>query len=81
MLTIKNVKYTLKLEHMFSTAKPGRGIIKMSITKNEMELLKLLSENDNPEEALVTAIKVFSAFVEQLEEAPVLQAAVLQESF
>ena len=53
----------------------------MSITKNEMELLKLLSENDNPEEALVTAIKVFSAFVEQLEEAPVLQAAVLQESF
>ena len=49
----------------------------MSITENEMELLKIINENDNPEQALLTAITVFSAFVEQLEEAPVLQAAVL----
>jgi hypothetical protein len=53
----------------------------MSITENEMELIKMIRENDNQEEALMTAIKVFSAFVEQLEEAPVLQAAALRESF
>lgn len=77
----KNKRYTKIRTFVRLTAKPGRGIIKMSITKNEMELLNILSENDNPEEALMTAIRVFSAFVEQLEEAPMLQAAVLQESF
>lgn len=81
MLTIPKTKDTLKLERLFDYQQSLGGIIKMSITKNEMELLNILSENDNPEEALMTAIKVFSAFVEQLEEAPVLQAAVLQESF
>lgn len=43
------------------------------MTKNEYELFDILRESDNTDEALLTAIKVFSAFVEQLEAAPVLQ--------
>ena len=51
------------------------------MTINEIELINIIRENDNPELTLLTAIKVFSAFVEQLEAVPVLQADVLQESF
>ena len=40
----------------------------------EEELAKIIRENDNPEQAVLVAIKVFSAFLEQLEEDPVLQA-------
>ena len=56
-----------------------KGGIKM--TKNEKELIEIFRENDNSEQAVLTAIKVFSAFLEQLEAAPVLQVDVLQESF
>ena len=51
------------------------------MTKNEKELIEIFRENDNSEQAVLTAIKVFSAFLEQLEAAPVLQVDVLQESF
>ena len=51
------------------------------MSNNEIELINIIRENDNPELTLLTAIKVFSAFVEQLEAAPMLQADVLQESF
>lgn len=51
------------------------------MTTNEMELIKIIRENDNSEQAVLTAIKVFSAFLEQLEATPVLQADVLQEYF
>ena len=51
------------------------------MTQNEIELFNIINENDNPEEAILTAIKVFSAFLEQLEATPMPQAAVLQESF
>lgn len=47
------------------------------MTTNEMELIKIIRENDNSEQAVLTAIKVFSAFLEQLEATPVLQADVL----
>jgi len=39
----------------------------------EKELAELINENDNPEQAVLVAIKVFSAFLEQLEEDQVLQ--------
>ena len=51
------------------------------MTKHEKELTKLICENDNPEQAVLVAIKVFSAFLEQLEADPVLQAVGQQESF
>ena len=37
------------------------------MSENEIELMKLVRENDNPEQAVLTAIKVFAAFLEQLE--------------
>lgn len=40
----------------------------------EEELAKIIRENDNPEQAVLVAIKVFSAFLEQLGEDPVPQA-------
>ena len=40
----------------------------------EKELAEIIGENDNPEQAVLVAIKVFSAFLEQLEEGQVLRA-------
>ena len=50
------------------------------MTKNEYELFDILRENDNSELTLLTAIRVFSAFVEQLEAAPMLQPDDLRVS-
>ena len=35
------------------------------MTKNEIELLNLIRENDKPEEALITAIGIITSFLEQ----------------
>lgn len=51
------------------------------MTDNEVELFRILRENDNPELAVLTAIKVFTAFLEQPEEDPELRPVCLQESF
>lgn len=51
------------------------------MSKNEIELFRIVHENDNPEQAVLTAIEIFTAFLEQPEEAPMLQSACLQESF
>jgi hypothetical protein len=40
------------------------------MSKNETELFNVLHENDNAEQAVLTAIRVFSAFLEQLAEDP-----------
>lgn len=45
--------------------------------ENEDELMRMIRENDNPEQAVFTAIKVFAAFLEQLEADQGLQAAGL----
>ena len=37
------------------------------LRNNEEEFYKIIRENDNPEQAAVTAIKVFAAFLAQLE--------------
>lgn len=44
------------------------------MSENEMKMLEMVRENDNPELSVLTAIKVFSAFLEQLQEAQELQA-------
>ena len=44
----------------------GRGFKRM-YNENEDELMRMICENDNPEQAVLTAIKVFAAFLEQLE--------------
>ena len=40
------------------------------MSRNEIELFNILYENDYAEQALLTAIKVFSAFLEQHGEDP-----------
>ena len=40
------------------------------MSENEIELFNMLYENDNPEQAVLTAITVFAAFLEQLEADP-----------
>ena len=44
------------------------------VSENEFRMLDMIRENDNPAEALLTAISVFSAFLEQLQEAEELRA-------
>lgn len=51
------------------------------LRENEVELLKIIRENDNPEQAVMTAIKIFTAFLELPEEVPMLQADGLLVSF
>ena len=35
------------------------------MTENELKLLELIRENDNPEEAIVTAVSIITSFLEQ----------------
>lgn len=50
------------------------------MSKNELELFKIIHENDNPYEAVLTAIEVFTAFLKQLGADPVQQAVCPRES-
>ena len=50
------------------------------MSKNEIELFNMLHENDNAEQAVLTAIKVFAAFLEQLAEDPKPQPVCPLES-
>lgn len=47
------------------------------MSTHENELFKIISESKNPEQAVLTAIKVFAAFLEQLEADQEPQAAGL----
>ena len=51
------------------------------MSTHENELFKIISESENPEQAVLTAIEIFTAFLVQLEEVPVLQPAGLPGSF
>lgn len=50
------------------------------MSTHENELFKIIYENENPEQAVLTAIEVFTAFLEQHEEAPEPPPGDLQES-
>ena len=50
------------------------------MSTQEIELLKLIRENDNPEKAVLTAIEIFTAFLEQPEAIPVLPPVCPQVS-
>ena len=50
------------------------------MNENEIKLFNIINENDNPELAVLTAIKVFAAFLEQPEVAPELLAVYPLES-
>ena len=48
------------------------------MTENERELIKLIRENDNPEQALVTAVNTILCFLTQHESSEVQAPADLQ---
>ena len=50
------------------------------MSTQEQELFKIIYENDNPEKAVLTAIEVFTAFLEQLAADPALLAVCPLES-
>ena len=50
------------------------------MSTHEVELFKIIYESKNPEQAVLTAIEVFTAFLEQLSEAPVQQSVCPLES-
>ena len=35
------------------------------MTENELKLIELIRENDNPEEAILTAVSIITSFLEQ----------------
>ena len=49
------------------------------MSKNEIELLNIIRENDNQEEALITAIEIITTFLKQSESYPIPSADFLQE--
>lgn len=78
LLTIQKSACIIELEHLFGIVYHERGLKFMS--KNEIELFNVLHENDNAELSVLIAIKVFSAFLEQLAEDPMPPAVYPLES-
>lgn len=50
------------------------------LSNNEIKLFEIVNENDNPEQAVMTAINVFAAFLERLEADQAPQTVCLLES-
>ena len=74
-LTIQKNQFTIILEHLFGYKERGYGM-----STQELELLKLIHENDNPELAVLTAIKVFAAFLAEPQTPPEQLLVALLES-
>jgi hypothetical protein len=49
------------------------------MTENEKELIKIIRENDNPEQALMTAAVIILGFLKQHESSEVQAPAYLRE--
>jgi hypothetical protein len=49
------------------------------LSKNELELIKMIRENDNPEQALMTAATIILGYLKQLESSEELVAVGLSE--
>lgn len=50
------------------------------MSTHETELFEIIYTNNNPEQAVLTAIEVFTAFLKQLEASPEQQAVCPLES-
>ena len=49
------------------------------MTENEIKLIELIRENDNPEEAILTAVNTILSFLEQPQSFEVQAVACLRE--
>ena len=65
-MTILKIGRTINIEHLFGFVITKEDCV---MSENEMRMLEMVRENDNPAWAVMTAINFFSAFLEQLEEA------------
>ena len=70
----KNLTYTV-YRTLVRLLEGGYGM-----STQELELFKIIYENDNPEMAVLTAIKTFAAFLEQLAKDPMPPAVCPLES-
>ena len=78
LLTVQNISPILIIEHKF-------GIVIMKgdyemLRQNEEELLRIIRENDEPEQAALTAIDVILAYLMQPESFEAQAAVCLQVS-
>ena len=78
-LTILKILSIIILEQLFGYRLSWKGIKRM-FNENEEEFMKIIRENDKPEQAAVIAIKVFAAFLARLEADQELQPVCLRES-
>ena len=60
-MTIENILYIIILERLFDYATKGAGIM----TQNEMELLNLIRDSDDPERAMQVAVEIICQYIEQ----------------
>ena len=66
-MTILKITDIIVLERLFAIVFV-KGVC--AVSENEMKLIELLRENDNPELALILAVKVFAAFLAMSQEPP-----------
>ena len=78
LLTVQKVSSIIILERVFGYRYLKGG--KKMLRKNEKELFDIISENDKPEQAAIIAVKVFAAFLAQLEADQEPQPVCLRES-
>ena len=77
LLTVLIISPILNIEHSF-VLRIAKGVY--AVSEHELKLIELLRENDNPEMALLLAVKVFAAFLAQLEADQEPQPVCLRES-
>lgn len=78
LLTVQTISSIIILEHPFDIVIViMRGTYKM-LRENEEELLRIIRENDNPEQAVLTAIEVILGYLRQPESFEAQAAAYLR---
>lgn len=76
-MTVLTISPILNIEHSF-VLRIAKGVY--AVSEHETKLIELLRENDNPEMALLLAVKVFAAFLAMSQEPPEHILAALLES-
>ena len=75
-MTILKIYPILFIEHLFGIVYHERGL--KILSENNMELIRMIRENDNPGQALNTAIVIVLDYLKQLESSEEQVAADLQ---
>ena len=76
-LTILIYYFILKSERRGTTVPISKNERNVVMTDNEIKLINLIRENDNSEEAIITAVNVILSFLEQQQSSEVQAPAFL----